>query len=162
MRLVGGDSLRFRNAAEVKGYDPGDHFTEEQAAHLDRFTQLGLIAVREALSHSGIEWSTALRERTAVVTGSAVGGQTTEDSAFAQLYRDGRTRFHPMNVAKVMTNAVTSQISIEFGFTGPGLTISTACSSSSHAIGQAFWMVRDGVVDVAVTGGAKRRSAWGI
>ncbi len=161
IRLVDSNALRFRNAAEIRGFDPLSHFSEERAAQLDRFSQFGLIAAREAIAQSGIEWNEALRETTAVVTGSAVGGQTTEDAAFAGLYRDGKTRFHPMNVTKVMASAVTSHISMEFGLGGPGLTVSSACASASHAIGQAFWMVRDGVADAAIAGGSEAPMSLG-
>ena len=161
MTLVDPGSLRFRNAAEIRGYNALDYFTDARAAQLDRFTQFGLIAAREAIAQSGIEWTPGLRERTAVVTGSAVGGQTTEDSAFAQLYRDGKTRMDPLNMTKVMANAVTSHISIEFNLSGPGLTVSTACSSANHAIGQAFWMVREGIADAAVAGGSEAPMSLG-
>jgi nodulation protein E len=155
MRLIDSSSLRFRNAAEVQDFDDAAWLGPDRAAQLDRFAQLGFVAAREAICHSGLEWDSSLRERAAVVTGSALGGQTTEDSAFAGLYRDGKTRFHPMSVTKVMASALTSHITMEFGLLGPGLTVSTACASSTHAIGQAFWMVRDGLVDAAVAGGSE-------
>jgi nodulation protein E len=155
MRLVDCGSLRFRNVAEVCGYLPENHFDDERLLQLDRFAQFGLVAAREAVEQSGVAWDPALRGNTAVVTGSALGGQTTQDAAFAGLYREGRTRFHPLNVPRVMSNAAASQISMEFGFGGPGLNVSTACASATHAIGQAFWMVRQGAVDAAVAGGTE-------
>ncbi len=161
MHLVDSSLVRFRNAAEVCGFDASRYLSAERAALLDRFSQLGLVAAHEAVTQSGIEWNAGLRERTAVVTGSAVGGQTTEDAAFADLYRDRKTRFHPMNVTRVMASALTSHISMEFGLGGPGLTMSSACASASHAIGQAFWMVRDGVVDAAVAGGSEAPMSLG-
>ncbi len=84
------------------------------------------------------------RRRTAIITGSCVGGQKTVDEGFVTLYKQGKPRVNPMTIPRTMANAGASQISMEFGVTGPAWTISTACSSSNHAIGQAYWMVRNG------------------
>ncbi len=155
LELVDRSQLRFQNAAEVQGYRAEDHFSEDRLTFYDRFTQFALIAAREAILASGITWSPDLRERTAIVTGSAVGGQTTEDAAFADLYLRKKTRFNPLSIPRVMANAAASHISMEYGITGPAFTLSTACSSSNHAIGHAYWMVRDGLVDAAVAGGSE-------
>jgi nodulation protein E len=69
---------------------------------------------------------------------------------------------HPMSIPKTMANAGASQISTEFGIRGPVYTVSTACSSSNHAIGQAFWMVRNGVIDAAITGGSEAPFSYGL
>jgi len=155
LEAVDRSRLRFQNAAEVRGYRMEDYFDEGRAPLLDRFAQFGLIAAREAILLSGIEWTPQLRERTGIVTGTAVGGQTTEDEAFWDLYHLNRPRTNPLSIPRVMANAVTSHISMEYGFTGPSFTVSTACSSANHAIGLAYWMVRDGTVDVAVSGGSE-------
>ena len=147
--------LRFQNAAEVKGYRTEDYFSSDKAALLDRFTEFGMIAAQEALQLCGIEWTPELRERAAIVTGTAVGGQTTEDVAFWDLYHLQRSRVNPLSIAKVMANALASHISMEHGITGPSFTLSTACSSSNHAIGHAYWMIREGLADVALTGGSE-------
>jgi nodulation protein E len=147
--------LRFQNAAEVRGYRTSDYFADDRTSLLDRFTEFGLIAAQEALRASAIEWTPELRERTAIVTGSAVGGQTTEDVAFWDLYRLQRSRVNPLSIPRIMANALASQISMEYGITGPAFTLSTACSSANHAIGHAFWMVREGLVDLAITGGSE-------
>ena len=129
---------------------------------IDRFAQFAVVAAREAVVQSGIEWTQELRESTAIVTGSCVGGQSTENQGFWDVYKMGKTRVHPMTIPKTMANAGASAISQEFGITGPAFTISTACSSSAHAIGQAFSMVRSGMSDVAVTGGSEAPFSYGI
>jgi nodulation protein E len=154
--------LRFRNGSEVKCYDPNDHFTPKEADMIDRFAQFAVVAAREAVCQSGVEWSRDLRENSAIVTGSCVGGQATENQGFWDVYKMGKTRVHPMTIPKTMANAGASAISLEFGITGPAFTISTACSSSAHAIGQAFNMVRTGVSDVAITGGSEAPFSYGI
>ena len=94
-----------------------------------------------------------MRETAAVVCGSAVGGQGAIEIGFEDLYVQGRGRVHPLTIPKTMSNAGASHISMEFRLTGPTYTVSTACSSANHAMGQAFRLVRDGYSDVAVTGG---------
>lgn len=154
--------LRFRNGAEVRCFDPGEHFDPKAADMIDRFAQFALVAAREAVRQSGIEWTPDLRESSAIVTGSCVGGQSTENQGFWDVYKMGKTRVHPMTIPKTMANAGASAISLEFGITGPAFTISTACSSSAHAIGQAFSMVRSGMCDVALTGGSEAPFSYGI
>lgn len=155
MQLVDRTLLRFQNGAEVPEYNPALYFDEKDIGLLDRFAQFGVIAAREAVKDSGVEFSPQLRERTAIVTGSCVGGQTTEDEGFVGLYRNNSNRVNPFTIPRTMGNAAASRVSLELGVTGPAYTVSTACSSANHAIGQAFWMVRCGVVDVAVTGGSE-------
>src|SRR5580704_7296691 len=154
--------LRFRNGAEVKCYDPNDHFSPKESDMIDRFAQFAVVAAREAVCQSGVEWSEHLRENSAIVTGSCVGGQATENQGFWDVYKMGKTRVHPMTIPKTMANAGASAISQEFGITGPAFTIATACSSSAHAIGQAFTMVRSGMADLALTGGSEAPFSYGI
>jgi nodulation protein E len=147
--------LRFRNGAEVHGYNPDDYFDPKIAGFLDRFAQFALIAAREAVADSGVEWTSELRERSAIVTGSCVGGQCTQDKGFVDLYVEKRTRVNPLTIPRTMANAGASYIAMEYGLHGAAFTISTACSSSNHAVGHAFWMVRQGTADLAVTGGSE-------
>lgn len=154
--------LRFQNGAEVRDYDPKPHFNDSQTDLLDRFAQFALVAAREAIRDSGINLTADLRQQTAIITGNCVGGQSSEDSSFADLYKHGRERVHPLTIPRSMANANASHISMEFGVTGPAFTISTACSSANHAIGQAFHMVRSGQVECAITGGSEAPFSYGI
>src|ERR1039457_2118755 len=154
--------MRFQNGAEVKGYRHQPYFDDRRADFMDRFAQFAVIAAREAAADSGVEWTPELRENAAIVTGSCVGGQSTEDIGFHELYKLGHNRVHPLTIPKTMANAGASHISMEFGITGPGFTISTACSSSGHAIGQAFEMIRTGKTDLALTGGSEATFSFGI
>ncbi len=147
--------LRFPNGAEVRGYSHRAHFEDRQADFLDRFAQFAVIAAREAVRDAGIRWTPELRESAAIVTGSCVGGQSTQDLGFVDLYQRGLNRVHPLTIPKTMANAGASHISMEFGITGPAFTISTACSSAAHAIGQAYWMVRSGAAAMAISGGSE-------
>ncbi len=154
--------LRFENGAEVKNFDPTGYLDPKQADMIDRFAQFALIAAREAVDSSGIEWTPELRDTSAIVTGSCIGGQSTENQGFWDVYKMGRNRVHPMTIPKTMANAGASVISLEYGITGPAYTVATACASSAHAIGQAFNMVRSGMCDVAITGGSEATFSHGI
>jgi nodulation protein E len=155
MELVDRAQFRFQNAAEVPGYTPTQFFDEKELGLLDRFAQFGVIAAHEAVQDSGLEFRGDLRERTAIVTGSCVGGQTTEDEGFVGLYRNNSSRVNPFTIPRTMGNAAASRISLDYGIVGPTYTVSTACSSANHAIGQAFWLLRSGAVDAAIAGGSE-------
>jgi nodulation protein E len=148
-------TFKFQNGAEVPGYQPTRYFEEKASTLLDRFAQFSVIAAREAVADAGIEWTPALRENTAIVTGTCVGGQLAEDQGYIDLFLEKRNRVSPLTIPKIMANAGACHISLELQVTGPTFTISTACSSSNHALGHALWMVRNGQVDMAITGGAE-------
>jgi nodulation protein E len=154
--------LRFQNGAEVRGYDAQHHFEQNQLELLDRFAQFALIAARQALADSGLKIVPELAGKTAVVTGSCVGGQSSQDAGFVGLYQKNSPRVHPLTIPRTMANAGASHISMEFGISGPAYTVSTACSSANHAIGQAFWMVRSGQVEAAITGGSEAPFSLGL
>jgi nodulation protein E len=155
-------SLRFHNAAVVRNYDPAVHFTPVAIDHLDRFSQFAVVAAREAVHDAKIEWTDSLRERTAVVTGSGIGGQSSQDVGFVNVYKQGRDRVHPLTIPRTMANAGASHISMEFGVTGPAFTLSTACSSSNHAIGLAMQLLRSGAADMALAGGSEAPLSYGL
>ncbi len=148
-------TLRFKNGAEVTGYDPVQHFPGGKDAYIDRFAQFSVVAAREALQNSGLELTPDLKERSAIVCGSAVGGQAAIEAGFQDLWVEGRGRVHPLTIPKTMSNAGASHIAMDSGMSGPTYTVSTACSSANHAIGQAFRLVRDGEADIAMTGGSE-------
>jgi nodulation protein E len=147
--------LRFQKAAEVRSFKEEEHFDDKQLMLLERFSQFALVAAREAVTNSNVEWTDDLRERTAIITGTGAGGQGTQDQNYIDLYCLKKNRLPPLVVPRAMSNAAASHISMEFGISGPTFTMTTACSSSNHAIGQAFWSVRQGLVDMAITGGSE-------
>lgn len=154
--------LNFNKGVEVADYDPADFFDIRERRWMDRFAQFGLLAAEQAIMDSRIEWTDALRSKTCIVTGSGIGGQITHDHTFSQLYREGKKGIHPLTIPRIMPNGATSAISIRYGITGPAFTTSTACASSNHAIGHAFWMIRNGLCDLAVTGGSETPLSYGF
>jgi nodulation protein E len=155
--IVGVDAaqVRFKNGAEIRNYVPEDHFEAKEIPFMDRFAQFAVLAAREAIGEAGIEWTPELRETTAVITGSCLGGRAAEEAGYWELFHNGRTRIQPLTIPLSMSNAGASHICMQFGIEGPAYTVSTACASSSHAIGQAFWMVRSGAASMAIAGGSE-------
>jgi nodulation protein E len=96
-----------------------------------------------------------------VITGSCLGGKTTENDLYYNLYVEKRERFPPVAIPRAMANAVASHVSMEFGLTGATFTTSTACSSANHALGQAFWLLRQGTLDMAIAGGSEAPICYG-
>jgi len=157
------DGLRFGIAAEVQGFDPLAHFDEKKLILFDRVSQFALVAAREAIAQSGIDFSADdLGENTAVVIGTGIGGEQTHDEASRRLYGENNPRTHPLTIVRLMANAPACQISIEHKLTGPAFATSSACASANHALAQAFHMVRSGVADAAVAGGTEACITLGV
>lgn len=155
------ENLAITIGGEVPDFDPAAHFERGQLALFDRVTQLALLAGREAMTQSGLRLDGELALRTAVVMGSSLGGMNTIDDNFKLTYGEGKTRVHPFLVPRLMANAPGSHLSMEHGAKGPNWTVSTACSSANHAMGQAFHLIRSGGADAAITGGTEAALNWG-
>jgi nodulation protein E len=155
-------AMRFQNGAEVRGYDPLKHFEGGKEAYIDRFAQFSVVAAREAMKDSGLDLTPELKEQAAIVCGSAVGGQSAIEAGFEDLWVSDRGRVHPLTIPKTMANAGASHISMDLGLSGPAYTVSTACSSANHAIGQAFRLVRNGEAEMAMTGGSEAMFTIGM
>src|SRR5262249_55469335 len=134
---------------------PEAHFEQKRSGQIDRFTQFAVVAARAAVRDAGIEIDEGLALETATVIGSGVGGQNTADDSYFKLYGENSSKVHPLTIPRLMVNAAASQISMDLGLKGPTFTTATACSSGTHAIGQAFQMIRMGQAPVAVAGGAE-------
>jgi nodulation protein E len=153
---------KFQIGAQAHDFRPLDHFTEKDLLMLERFAQLAVVAAREAVAQSGIRFAGSLADDCAIVTGSSVGGQFSEEEGYLRLYRENNPRVAPLTIPRTMANAGASRISLEFGIHGPAYTVATACSSSNHALGQAFWMIRSGQVTAAIAGGSEAVFAEGL
>jgi len=155
-------ALSVQIAAEVPDYDPLHYFPAKRLDLLDRFSQFALLAGKEAMDSSGIQLRDEERPRFGVVTGTGMAGATTFDQGYYNLYAKQVTRLHPFTIPKIMHNAATSQLCMEFGAQGPALTTATACSSSGHAIGEAFHIIKYGMADMMLTGGAEAPLTFGM
>jgi len=140
--------LRSQIAGEIRDFDPLSFMDRSEASAMDRTSQLAMAAVALAGGDRlPAGW------RTGVVVGTGIGGIATHDAAQKTYFEKGHRFILPNTIPKVMYNAGAGLISMRYRLTGPGFTVSTACASGSHAIGEAFRMIRHGYADVMVAGG---------
>ncbi|VAW13413.1 3-oxoacyl-[acyl-carrier-protein] synthase, KASII [hydrothermal vent metagenome] len=147
--------LKQKIAGQIKDFDPGDTLPEAEKSLYDRSAQFSMMAAREAVAASGLVFDGELSTRSAVITGTGIGGIESIDNNAWRVYFEQKPRVHPFSVPRTMPSASASHISMAFNIQGPAFTISSACSSASHAIGEAYLMISHGRVDVAVTGGTE-------
>ncbi len=155
------DRLSVRIGAQIHDYEPEAHFSKSELNLLDRATQFAVLAAAEAVAAAGLSPRNTESHRCGVILGTAGGGLQTQDESFRAVYQDGKNRVHPLTVPRLMHNAAASQLSIRHGFRGPSYTVSTACASSNHAMGQAFHLIRAGAADAVLTGGAESMLSFG-
>jgi nodulation protein E len=156
------DQLRSPIAAEVPDFDPTRWIAESKRTLLDRFAQFALVAAAEAVADAGLPLDDEARERAGVSLGTGIGGAISEDDAYARMYREGARGVHPFTIPRLMYNAATAHVSMEFGLQGPALCFSTACASATHAIGEAAQIIRSGRADVMLAGGADSPLSFGV
>ena len=155
------DRLAIKIGAQVHGWDPEAHFNRQQISLYDKFTQFTLLSARQAIAQSGLSFEGQISTEAGVVLGTAGGGVNTWDENYRTVYEEGKNRVHPFVVPKLMNNAAASHVSMEWNLKGPSFTVATACASSNHAMGQAFWLVRSGAARVMVTGGSESMLCFG-
>jgi 3-oxoacyl-[acyl-carrier-protein] synthase II len=158
--LANSNLLSVKIAAEVD-FDPLDYFMKKQVSRLDRVNQFALAASSQAWKDSELSLDAKEKERAGVCVGSAMGGGNTIEDLYDQLFRHNADRVKPLTVPMIMNSASVSHISMAYGLTGPGLTLSSACASSANAIGEAGRQIRDGYVDVMLAGGAEAFLTYG-
>jgi nodulation protein E len=139
--------------AEVKGNDFMEGLGLSPSA-CDRSALFAVAAARQALAAAGLGDGLPRPERVGVILGNSAGGQCSADDQYSRLYTQNR-RPHPMTVAKVMVSSSASWVSIASGATGPCFVTSSACASSSHAIGIAMQLLRAGLADIIIAGGTE-------
>lgn len=140
---------------EIKGFDPERIIERKEARKMDRYSQISICAVDEAIRDSHLEISQENSYRIGVIWGSGMGGlQTTEQECFEYAKGDGTPHFNPFMIPKAIPNIAAGLITIRWGLKGPSLAVSSACSSSSHALVMALDQIRLGRVDVMISGGA--------
>ncbi|MCD6518817.1 MAG: beta-ketoacyl-ACP synthase II [Anaerolineae bacterium] len=147
--------FRTRIAAEVKGFDPKEHFTPREARRLDPVVQYALVATREAVQDAEISFDEFLAERTAVIIGSGIGGIGTTSAQVHVLHERGPNRVSPFLIPMVLPETAASMVAIEFGLKGPNMAVTSACATGANAIGEAYEMIRRGAAEVAICGGTE-------
>ncbi|MEZ7813422.1 MAG: beta-ketoacyl-[acyl-carrier-protein] synthase family protein [Paracoccaceae bacterium] len=155
------ERLSIQIGGQVMGWDPEVYFNRQQIVLYDKFTQFTLLAARQAIAQSGLNFDGHLGYEAGVILGTAGGGVNTLDENYRAVYEEGKNRVHPFVVPKLMNNAAASHVAIAHNLKGPSYTVATACASSNHAMGQAFMTVRSGMSRVIVTGGSESMLCFG-
>lgn len=149
------EAYRSRIAGQIRDFDPFQYVDEKFAGRVDRYAQFGLVAAKEAIEHAGIDMARENPDRVGVMVGAGMGGMMMGEREISQLYDTQKpNRVHPNFIPTITLNSASGIIAMAFGAKGPNLTISTACSSSIHAIGQALNTIRTGKADMVIAVGA--------
>ena len=142
-------------AAEIKNYNPIDYFDAKQAKRLDKCSQYAIIAAREAFEDSKINKDNTDFERIGVFVGSGIGGLKTIQEQCEINVSKGHNRISPMFIPMSICNMPAGNIAIELGLKGESISTVSACSSSTHAIGEAYKTIKYGAEDVILAGGTE-------
>jgi len=146
---------RAKIAGEVKNFDPSRYVDERNAARLDRTILLGLVAAGQAYDDAGLASFNMNRYRIGCFVSSGMGGSYTLYNENRTAIEKGYDRMSPFFVPNTIINLVGGHITIKYQIKGPNLPVVTACSTGTNAIGEAFRYIKDGYLDVAITGGAE-------
>lgn len=151
------DAERFRTriAAEIDDFRAEDHLSRKAAKRFDRFSQLGVTASRMAVQDAEIVPEREDRDRIGVSMGSALGGIAKAEEEFPVFMAEGIRSVDPALALDVFGGAVSCNIAIEHGFTGPNSTNAMSCASGTIAVGEGFRAIRNGLADVMLAGGAE-------
>jgi len=148
--------LRAQIAAEVKNFDPDTFLGRRDARRMDRFAQFAAVAAREAIEDADFPDDRELRDDTAVVVASGIGGIITIQDTVTKARAAGTaSRITPFFIPMLMSNAAPAQISMRYGFRGPMFAVSSACASSNDAFGIAYDMIVHGKARAVITGGSE-------
>lgn len=151
------DTAQFdaRIGGEIPDFDPEKHLDRRSVKRLDRFVQLALVAMDEAVKTSGVNMSAVDPHRVEVVFGSGIGGLNELEQQFIRLMEKGPGKVSAFTIPKLMVNAASGNISIAYGTKGNSIAVSSACASATHAMGEALKDIRRGEADIAFTGGSE-------
>ncbi|MCB0357174.1 MAG: beta-ketoacyl-ACP synthase II [Bdellovibrionales bacterium] len=142
-------------AGEVKNFDPDSIIEKKDQKKMDRFIQLSLACTQQALSDSEIEFDDDLKTRTGTIIGVGMGGLPVIELQAKTYLEKGPRRLSPFFIPAVLTNLAAGQTSIRYGFSNVNYTVTSACASGSHSIGEAANYIRNGICDVMIAGGSE-------
>ena len=149
------EGLETKFAGEVKGFDPDNYINRKDARRMDRFAQLSVAASQEAVKRAGLKIDATNEDTIAIVVGSGIGGLTTLYEQHRVLFEKGASKVSPFLVPMMISDMAAAQISIALGIKGLNLCTTSACSSSSDAIGVAFELIKRGDTPAALAGGSE-------
>jgi 3-oxoacyl-[acyl-carrier-protein] synthase II len=153
--LIDTTQYKVQFAGEVKQFDPTGIVEPRELRRLDRFCQLAMVAAEEAVRDAGIDFASIDPFRGGVIIGSGIGGINEFEDGVGTLLSKGPGRVSAFVIPKMIVNSAAGNISIKYGLRGPNTTVSTACSSAAHALGDAMRQIRYGFADIMISGGAE-------
>jgi 3-oxoacyl-[acyl-carrier-protein] synthase II len=156
-RIESFDTSRFRVkfGGEILHWSTEGYVEPREAKRLDRFTQFAMVAGIDAIRDSGLDFSREDPTRCGVILGSGIGGLYEIETQHSRLLEKGPDKVSAFTIPKLMANAASAQVSIQYGLRGPNCAVSTACASASNAIGDAMRLIRYGDCDLVITGGTE-------
>lgn len=140
---------------DIPNWDPGDIVHLKDRKRLDRFTQFALVAAKQAVDQSGLDFSKEDPFNCGVIIGSGVGGLTEMEEQQNRLHTKGPGKVSAFCIPKLIVNAASGHVSIMYGLRGPNFAIATACASATNAMGEAYRSIRYGDAEVIITGGSE-------
>ena len=151
------EKFKTQFACEVKNLDINTYIDRKEARKMDRYTQLAIIAAKQAVEDSKMDLDTEDKNRIGVVYGVGIGGIKTfeEEVSYYGVNRENGPKFNPFFIPKMIADIAAGQISIMYGFHGPNYITASACASSSNALADAFNLIRLGKANAIVAGGAE-------
>ena len=154
---VDDSALSIHIAGQVRGYDPTPFFKKDPKSvrRCDRFEQLAMAAAAMAMEDAGLDPEKEDKTRVGVMIGSGIGGLDIHSTNCEILVKSGPRRVSPFCIPYMITNMASGMVSIEYGFGGPNMSISTACATANHCIGEAWRIMKFGDADVMIVGGAE-------
>lgn len=142
-------------AAEIKDFDMSDYLSHKEIKRLDRFTQLALVSTEEAIRDSKLDLTRENTDRVGIYFTSGIGGLETISLQKDRATQNGYQRISPFFIPSSIINLAAGNIAIKHNIHGPSIAHVTACASGTNAIGEAFRAIRDGYLDVVVSGGSE-------
>lgn len=147
--------FKVKMAAEVKDFKPEDYLNKKECKRMDRYTQFALVASNEAVKDSGLNMEEIDKDRVSIIFGSGIGGLSTIENQIKTLVAKGPNRVSPLTIPMAISNMAAGMIGIEHGILGSCLSLTSACATSTHCIGEAFRSIRDGYSDIVIAGGSE-------
>jgi len=149
------DGIDVKLGAPLMDFDPTAYIDPKKARRIDRSAQLAMAAAKLAVEDADLPKEAIDLDRGAVIAGTGIGGMLTFEENMEILAEKGPRKVSPFFVPRMMPNAMSGEISIQFGFRGPNFGVVSACASSAHAIGLAAQLIKAGAADIAIAGGAE-------
>jgi len=142
-------------AGEVKGFEPADYMDRKMARRIGRYAQFSIAATREALAQSGLDLAEEDPSRIACIVSSAIADFPMVEDQMNKIFAQGKRSISPFTVPRVSTSMAAGNIALEFGLTGVSYSLSSACATGSHSIANALMILKLGLADVVLAGGAE-------